>query len=142
MERRTHNISISRLWFPCDSSIVHTKTHRVVYASIHLAQDNVFPCVIAVWILCICCVSPSDTSCAADALWCRIFNTISPCAFKEAVMSCNLGHVIIVWILRSDVTGKGKLANSQTKRAKVRGRLAETQTGLRTFLIIFPFDFP
>ena len=53
-------------------------------------------------------------------------------------MSCNRGHVIIVWILESDVRGKRKLANSQTKRAKVRGRLAEAQIGLKTFLILFP----
>lgn len=52
-------------------------------------------------------------------------------------MSCNRGHVIIVWILESDVRGKRKLANSQTKRAKVRGRLAETQIGLKTFLTLF-----
>lgn len=52
------------------------------------------------------------------------------------------GRVITVWILESDVRGKRKLANSQTKRAKVRGRLAETQIGLKMFLILFPFSFP
>lgn len=98
------------------------------------------------WSLCIHFVSPMDTSCAAGAHWkvqrgCS-FNTTLPCAFEEAVMSCNRGHVIIAWILESDVRGKRKRANSQTKRAKVRGRLAEAQNGLKTFLLLFHFFFP
>lgn len=95
------------------------------------------------------CVSRGHRLCS----WCSLesaarlqlwgsFNTVLPCAFEEAVMSCNRGHVIIAWILESDVRGKRKLANSQTKSAKVRGSLAEAQYGLKTFLLLFHFFFP
>lgn len=71
-------------------------------------------------------------SAARPQLW-GSFNTLLPCALEEAVMSCNRGHVIIAWILESDVRGKRKLANSQTKSAKVRGSPGRGPEWLKDF---------
>lgn len=61
------------------------------------------------------------------------FNTTLPRVFKEPLMSCKRGRVIIVWIPESDVRGKGKLANSQTRRAEVRRHLAGDPLCLKDF---------
>ena len=105
------------------------------------AQGNVFPWFITVWNLCIRCASPMQhTSCAAglvvqpSAGGCEVlFNTTLPCAFEEAVMSCNWGRIIIVWIPESDVRGRGKLAHSQNQWEQRLGELAEAQVDLKTF---------
>lgn len=95
-------------------------------------------------------LSPMDTSCAAGASW-----KLCLACSREGVLTqfspvregsgnvMQSGYVIALWVLESDVRGKRKLANSQTKRAKVRGRLAETQTGLMTFpyFFFFPCSF-
>lgn len=73
------------------------------------------------------CCSPVDE---------RDFEHNSPMCIGGNSNVMQSGHVIIVWILESDVRGKRKLANSQTKGAEVRGRLAETQNGLKTFPIL------
>lgn len=86
------------------------------------------------------CVSHGHQLCS----WCSLesaarlhlrgsFNTVLPCAFEEAVMSCNRAHVIIVWILESDVRGKRKLAPSQTWGAKVRRQVGRGPERLKDF---------
>lgn len=108
------------------------------FSLVHNRLESVYPlCLSHGHQLCSWCLLGTAVSLQ---LW-GIFNTILPCAFKEAVMSCNWGHIIIVWIPESDVRGKRKLANSQTKRAKVTVELAETQIDLKTFLSLFPLSF-
>ena len=104
------------------------------------AQGNVFPWFITMWNLCIRCACPLQyTSCAAGLAvavcrWLRgLFNTALPCEFEEAVMSCNWGRIIIVWIPQSDVRGRRKLAHSQNQWEQRLGALAEAHNGLKTF---------